>query len=972
MYTPAAGDIGSTLRAQAMYDDEEGEDKTARGESFRSVRSAPQSNTVPVFPDQDPGAIGVQTGQSREVAENTPAGTNLGAPVAANDPGDILTYALSGSGAASFDIVRSSGQLRTKVALDFETTPTYTITVTATDPFGSPATSLVTITVTDVNEAPMVTGAATIDHVEGTTALQDDSGTTEVEGRYAATDADTTADPVASLKWSLSGADASKLDISITTPRTLFFNDAPDYESPGDSNSDNVYEVTVVVRDSAGNTDEQAVTVKVTNMEEAGAVELSTLQPRIAFPITATLTDADNITAGSVSWQWYKGNVTQQDLANLDETECVDATSSNCFIKGATSATYTPVAIDVQDTLVAVALYTDGSPNDPADVKDFAMMVTAQPALADTRNKAPVFPDQDAEMEGDQTTRMVQENAPMIGVIDAIEGMRAVGDPVTATDSILDQTTGNPTDEVLTYSLGGPDAASFTIDRSSAQISTKADVPLDKETRDMYTVTVTATDPSGLTATITVTITVDNVDEAPEIMLGGLGISGMRSVRYAENGTDAVATYTAVGPESASTTWSLSGDDAGDFNITAGGELRFNASPNYEAPRDADTNNEYKVTVQADDGTYMDTLNVTVTVTDVDEGPTKISAGPSDTDYAENDTRVVATYMVTGSNAALVTWSLEGADGGDFTIIDGVLRFSNSPDYEMPADADTDNIYRVTVKATAGTDMDTLDVTVTVTDVDEVLTSISGPSNTDYAENRTDDVATFTAMDPEGETISWTLEGTDADLFDISSDGGVLSFKSSPDYELPADANTDNIYMITVKASDGTDMDSLDVTVTVTDVDEALTSISGPSNTDYAENGTDDVATFTAMDPEGATISWTLEGTDAGVFDISSGGVLTFKISPDYEMPADADTDNIYMVTVEASDGTNMATTLAVTITVTDVEEMAPEMSLLDRYDADGNDQIDVDELREAITHYILGDLDVDDVREIIRLYILG
>ena len=95
--------------------------------------------------------------------------------------------------------------------------------------------------------------------------------------------------------------------------------------------------------------------------------------------------------------------------------------------------------------------------------------------------------------------------------------------------------------EILTYTMGGPDADSFSIDRSTAQISTKADVALDTETKDTYTVTVTATDPSGLQATITVTITVTNVDEAPEIMLGGLGISGMRTVEYAENGTDAVS-----------------------------------------------------------------------------------------------------------------------------------------------------------------------------------------------------------------------------------------------------------------------------------------------------------------------------------------------------------------------------------------------------------------------------------------------
>ena len=82
----------------------------------------------------------------------------------------------------------------------------------------------------------------------------------------------------------------------------------PNYESPGDSGGNNVYEVTLVVTDSKGNTDEQDVTVKVTNVEEMGTVTLSTLQPRVGFPVTATLADPDNVTADSVSkWQWYRG-----------------------------------------------------------------------------------------------------------------------------------------------------------------------------------------------------------------------------------------------------------------------------------------------------------------------------------------------------------------------------------------------------------------------------------------------------------------------------------------------------------------------------------------------------------------------------------------------------------------------------------------------------------------------------------------
>ena len=50
---PSAGDVGSKLRATAMYDDGEGDDKTAREDSYRSIRSAPATNIAPTFPDQD-------------------------------------------------------------------------------------------------------------------------------------------------------------------------------------------------------------------------------------------------------------------------------------------------------------------------------------------------------------------------------------------------------------------------------------------------------------------------------------------------------------------------------------------------------------------------------------------------------------------------------------------------------------------------------------------------------------------------------------------------------------------------------------------------------------------------------------------------------------------------------------------------------------------------------------------------------
>ena len=73
----------------------------------------------------------------------------------------------------------------------------------------------------------------------------------------------------------------------------------------------------------------------------------------------------------------------------------------------------------------------------------------------------------------------------------------------------------------------------------------------------------------------------------------------------------------------------------------------------------------------------------------------------------------------------------------------------------------------------------------------------------DYAEGDTAPVEAFTAVDPEGESITWTWSGTDMDQFDLED--GVLKFKNTPDYENPTDSNTDNIYEVTVSASDGSD-----------------------------------------------------------------------------------------------------------------------------------------------------------------------
>ncbi|MCY3580667.1 MAG: PQQ-dependent sugar dehydrogenase, partial [bacterium] len=92
----------------------------------------------------------------RQVAENQPAGTAIGAPVTLVNPVGAVTYSLAGSDAAGFSIDSDSGRLRTTGPLDYETRKRYAVTVTATDDNGSHEIT-VSIQVSDLEEPGVVT-----------------------------------------------------------------------------------------------------------------------------------------------------------------------------------------------------------------------------------------------------------------------------------------------------------------------------------------------------------------------------------------------------------------------------------------------------------------------------------------------------------------------------------------------------------------------------------------------------------------------------------------------------------------------------------------------------------------------------------------------------------------------------------------------------------------------------------------------
>ena len=193
--------------------------------------------------------------------------------------------------------------------------------------------------------------------------------------------------------------------------------------------------------------------------------------------------------------------------------------------------------------------------------------------------------------------------------LDIPEGTAAntnIGSPVSATDP--------DDDDTLSYTLGGTDASSFTIDPNTGQLETEA--ALDYETTSTYTVTVTATDTGNLSDTVTVTITVTDVDEiatvnnAPIFTEGG---STMRAV--AEHTPSGVAfdnPVFAIDPDGDTLSYTLGGTDAAAFRIvSSSGQLQT------YAPLDYETKDTYTVTITASDGSLADTVSVSINVIDV-------------------------------------------------------------------------------------------------------------------------------------------------------------------------------------------------------------------------------------------------------------------------------------------------------------------------------------------------------------------
>ncbi len=504
------------------------------GGSDRILRVVPSRS--PTFPaDADTGSV----------VENSELSTTVATVTATDRDGDALTYSLSGPDASSFTVPDASvGELRSNHELDFESKQSYEVVVTATDPWGLSDSVTLTIVVIDVDEPPSITGNASVEYAEGRTSTL---------GRYAAEDPE--GEDVA---WSLAGDDG--LAFSISRAGQLSPRKALDYEQPSDADRDGVYAVTVQASDGP-NTASLDVSVTVTNVEEAGTIDLSSSQPRVGVETAAALTDPDGSVSG-VTWAWARSS----DRGDWST------------IVGAASARYTPSDDDLNSFIRAEARYSDGEGSGKT-----ALAVSANPVQAPPEsNHPPRFPTSETGV------RSVDESAA---------SGTPIGLPVTAEDP--------DSGDTLNYVLGGSDLPSFDLDEHSGQLRTKAE--LDFERRSAYAVTVTAMDLAGEHAAITVSINVSDVNEAPAFATQTTEHFVSENAAPGENvGPPLVARD----PEGDRVTYTLAGSDASSFHLDGdSGQLQT------RHPLDDGSKSRYSVVVIAADTSGLSgRIAVTITV----------------------------------------------------------------------------------------------------------------------------------------------------------------------------------------------------------------------------------------------------------------------------------------------------------------------------------------------------------------------
>ena len=648
---------------------------------------------------------------------------------------------------------------------------------------------------------------------------------------------------------------------------TLTFIVAENYENPTVSN--NVHIAKVRVNSSSGQTD-QSITVIVTDVIELANFNLPAIidiniDENTAYSQDITLTGEDPI--GNVSYALsaadaadFSVNTTNISMVGRDFENPVDNDENNTYV-------VTLTATDADEN-AATRSWTV-SITDVIEVATFTI-----PTIADVN---------------------IAENTAYANPAIILAGDAPIG--------------------TVTYSLSAADAADFSVNAATGVVSMVArdfENPVDADTNNTYVVILTATDEDANSATQSLTV---SVTDTPFAIQAITDKSIGENTAYSIAETIVLTGDTTIGAVS----YSLSGVDAADFSVNAATGVVSMVARDFENPDDFDTNNIYELTLTASADGKNATQSWTVSITDVIEVATFTIPVIADVNIAENTAYANSAIILAGdAPIGTVTYSLSAADAADFSVnaATGVVSMV-ARDFENPKDDDTNNIYEITLIATDDdANSATQSWTVSVTDTPFAIQAITDKNigeNTAYSET-----IVLTGDTTIG-TATYSLSGVDAADFSVNTTTGVVSMVAR-DFENPVDADTNNVYELTLTVSADGKNATQSWTVSIADVIEVATftipviaDVNIAENTAYANS-----AIILAGDAPIGTVTYSLSAADAADFSVNAATGVVSMVARDFENPDDDDTNNIYEITLIATDEDANSATQSWTVSVTD------------------------------------------------------
>ena len=639
---------------------------------------------------------------------------NVAITVVATDT-KVITYGIKNIALTNFDIDSFTGEITLKNEnFDFETTPSYLLTLTATDAGGKTSEQNISININDMFESiPQSVSFSTQEEVQVKDTLsftgqgKDVNNTgfvLDTQAQNGFVSIDTNGSFIYTPQTDFNGTDTFSYKLQAENNNSIYsvsaniminisnINDAPVITGFTNSTDDNnhTFAGTVVVVDADG--DDFNLTLAGVDSEHFTLEQ----DGKLSFNFVPDIENPQDLGKNNI----YDFSIIATDIHDLNDTV---TTQLQVTAGGLETHTYEAPASDGTVAIAPPSNYTASNISAPpvsegtVEIVNNEIVFTPNPTYSGPVSFTITFTLANGTTVTKTYNTVVEDTEPPVFI--SSNSANVFENTLTA---IALSATDSSTPSY--YISGGTDASSVSVDSASGIVTFNSS-PDYESGKTSYTFTAIATD--GTTEVEqSITITILNVDEVAPLFTNDLTLSVL------ENQTSAVALRATDSVESsASLTYSISGGDAASFDInTVTGDVTFKVAPDYESGKTS-----YSFDARVSDGTNITTELVTINITDiVVENIAPVANAGADENVAELTTITLDGSSSSDSDGTITSYTWKEAD----TVFSTNVSFSKS-DFTI-------GTHIITLTVTDNEDVNDTDIvliTINDTNVNEINVS---------------------------------------------------------------------------------------------------------------------------------------------------------------------------------------------------------------------------------------------------------